>query len=275
MALSLAAAVPAFSPAAAPVASAPRAISPVMETKADLVPLAEKLNPLVGFWDPLNLSGADLWGKGNEATIGWIRHAEIKHGRVAMFAFVGYCVTANGVHWPWALNAEGTTFADISAAGYPNEQWDALPTAAKLQILGAIGFLEFIGEGGFNSLEASGAKHYMKGGKPGYYPSIKKSSVPHPVPFDLFDPFGLSKNASPEKKANGLVAEINNGRLAMIGIMGFMCQAKGLVVPSLTGLIPTYAGEPMAPFAAGDSSLLFVTDMLGWFKGGSFPHTEF
>ena len=31
------------------------------------------------------------------------------------------------------------------------------------------------------------------------------------VPFDLFDPFGLSKNASPEKKAKGLLAEINNG----------------------------------------------------------------
>jgi len=31
------------------------------------------------------------------------------------------------------------------------------------------------------------------------------------VPFDLFDPFGLSKNASPEKKAKGLITEINNG----------------------------------------------------------------
>ena len=58
----------------------------------------------------------------------------------------------------------------------------------------------------------------MRGGKPGYFPSF--SQLPHPVPFDLFDPFGFSKNASPEKKAKGLRAEINNGRLAMLGRSG-------------------------------------------------------
>ena len=41
-------------------------------------------------------------------------------------------------------------------------------------------------------------------------PSLKKV-VPHPVPFDLFDPFGLSAKATPEKKERGLLAEINNG----------------------------------------------------------------
>ncbi len=234
----------------------------------------------------------DMWGKGEEFTVGWIRHAEIKHGRVAMMAFTGYCAQARrahpspapspahrrtargdvtrvaacaqalGVHFPWALTTSGTTFADISAAGYPNEQWDALPTAAKLQIFAAIGFLEVIGE--------TGQPHYTKGGQPGYYPSIKKSGrVPHPVPFDLFDPFGLSRNASPEKKAKGLLAEINNGRLAMIGIMGFMCAAKGAIVPALP-FIPPYAGEPMAPFADGDAGLPLVKDMLHAFDGGNF-----
>ena len=66
----------------------------------------------------------------------------------------------------------------------------------------------------------------MMGGKPGVYPSIKDAGVPHPVPFDLYDPFGLSKNRSPEKKAKGLIAEINNGRLAMLGIMGFLAESK-------------------------------------------------
>ena len=31
-------------------------------------------------------------------------------------------------------------------AGFPNEQWDALPTLSKLQILGAISLLEVFGE---------------------------------------------------------------------------------------------------------------------------------
>lgn len=242
-----------------------------METRADLATLANQLNPSVGFYDPLNLSGADFWGKGEEATIGWLRHAEIKHGRIAMFAFVGYCIQASGIHWPWALNAEGVSFADISAAGSPPEQWDALPTNAKLQIFGAIWLLEFFGEGGGDSLTNAGAKHYMNGGKPGYFPPLKSANIPHPIPFNFFDPFGLSANASPEKKATGLNAEINNGRLAMLGIFGIMCKAKGLgYVPGMDAIQP-YAGEPMAPFSAVDSGLPMVTDMLGAFAGGQFP----
>ena len=34
----------------------------------------------------------------------------------------------------------------------------------------------------------------------------------------------MSKNASPEKKERGLVIEINNGRLAMFGIIGLIAQ---------------------------------------------------
>jgi len=261
--LSLASAATAFAPVtpmAAP--SVARAATPVMETKADLEALAVKLNPVVGFWDPMNLVDYDQFSVGQEASIGFLRQAEIKHGRVAMAAFVGYIVQSNGIHFPWALTTSGISYADISAAGSPPEQWDALPTAAKVQILCVIGFLEICSESKY-ILEQNGNKHYMSGGKPGAFPSLK-GIMPHPVPLDLFDPFGFSKNASPEKKAKGLLAEINNGRLAQLGIMAFLAEQKVPgSVPALTGLgLKPYAGEPMAPFSASDVSLPFVKDML-------------
>ena len=209
----------------------------------------------------MNLVDYDQFSVGQEGSIGFLRQAEIKHGRVAMAAFVGYIVQANGIHFPWKLTGD-VSYADISAAGGPPDQWDALPTAAKVQILSFIGFLELMSESTY-VLEQSGNKHYMSGGKPGAFPSLK-TVMPHPVPFDLFDPFGFSKNASPEKKERGLLTEINNGRLAMIGIMGFLAESKVPgSVPALGALgIKPYAGEIMAPFAAGDANLPFVSDML-------------
>ena len=207
----------------------------------------------------------EFWGQSNAATIGFLRQAEIKHGRVAMAGFVGYCLQSNGIVFPWALtggplSTEGSTmFSDIAAAGAPPDQWDALPTAAKLQFLGFIGLLEAVGE--------TAQPHYTKGGKPGFYPSLKSASnVPHPVPFDLYDPFGLFKMTDAQKERR-LLMEVNNGRLAMIGIFSFLCAAKGLEVPPLADIIPPYSGDPMGPFSESDASLPFVADMLAGTKG--------
>jgi len=228
--------------------------------KAGMVKLAQALNPVVGFWDPLNIVDEEVMPE----TIGWFRHAEIKHGRVAMAGFVGYCIQANGICFPWNLQGLGDTpaisFSDISAAGGPADQWDALPSSAKLQILGTIGFLEMWGEASF-VLESEGQKHYVRGGKPGFYPSFKM--IPHPVPLNLFDPFGFTKKLTPEQKEKKLLAEVNNGRLAMIGMFGLVSASKGLIVPGLDGLgLKPYAGEIMAPFSSTDSALPFVADML-------------
>merc|ERR1719407_309077 len=236
----------------------------------DMKALAMKLNPVVGFWDPLGIVGEDTAPE----TIGWFRHAEIKHGRVAMAGFVGYCVHANGITFPWNIQApldygpgwpftktlDAISFSDISAAGSPGDMWDALPTAAKVQIGCVIGFLEMHGESSV-ALEADGQKHYVRGGKPGYYPSFK-GRYPHPVPLDLWDPFGFTKNLSPERKEKALIAEVNNGRLAMIGLFGLLSASKGLIVPGLDSLgLTPYAGEYMAAFTANDGALPFVADM--------------
>ena len=67
----------------------------------------------------------------------------------------------------------------------------------------------------------------MKGGKPGAFPSFEpiRKEIGHPN-LDLFDPFGLSKNKTPEQKERGLLIELNNGRLAQIGIMAFVSEAR-------------------------------------------------
>ena len=87
----------------------------------------------------MNLAEYDQFSVGQEGSIGFLRQAEIKHGRVAMAAFVGYIVQSNNIFFPWPLTGSGISHADISAAGSPPEQWDALPTAAKLQIILFVG----------------------------------------------------------------------------------------------------------------------------------------
>ena len=213
----------------------------VSETKADLEAMAVKLNPIVGFYDPMGLADASFWGESNEATIGFLRHAEIKHSRVAMAAFVGYCLSANGIQFP--IHIPG------SYSGSPAQIWDQMPELGKWQIVLFVGFLEFFSESG-----ASGA-HYMRGGQPGKFPSFKEAEgtamgIPHPVPLDLFDPFGFSKGKSAEAKERGLLVEVNNGRLAMLGIMAFLSASKVPgSVPALSFIQP-YDGDYMAPFQA-------------------------
>jgi hypothetical protein len=234
------------------------------ETLADLEVLSKGLNPLVGFWDPLNLGEGEFWGQSNEATIGFLRHAEIKHGRVAMAGFVGYCVHANGIHFPWKVPGDELCAPGVS----PPELWQNIPSEAKWQILLTIGLFEFYSESAM-AKSPMGGGHYMRGGKPGFFPpfnlpkGVKGQSgigvledmegyplLPHPTPLNLYDPFGFNKNKSDEWKAQKLKTEINNGRLAMIGLMSLL--SEGAVpgsVPALKGLIPA-SGEinVMSPF---------------------------
>ena len=224
--------------------SVSKAASPQMGFgKTDLEALAKAQNPVIGFWDPIGLADKDFWGQGSEATIGFLRHAEIKHGRIAMAGFVGFMVHNAGITFPFA-GPQSVVPAGLSAP----EVWDAIPFGAKLQIVAAIGCFEHISEDK-NFLAADGMTHYMRGGKPGYFPTFKANV--HPAPLNLFDPFGFTKKLSEEQKATKLNAEVNNGRLAMIGLMGFLAESKVPgSVPALSGIVKSYDGNVMAPFDA-------------------------
>merc|ERR1740129_2744874 len=112
-----------------PQASAGRvARSPVMETTADVENLAKQLNPVVGYWDPLTLLEASSGIRARRRPSASCATRKSNTVAVAMAAFVGYIVQANGIHFPWKTTLSGITYDDIAAAGGPADQWDALPT---------------------------------------------------------------------------------------------------------------------------------------------------
>jgi len=94
------------------------------------------------------------------------------------------------------MTTSGDSFPSTDLS--PEAQWDAIPEAAKWQILIVISFLELWGE---QSGADSGQDHYMRGGKPGRFPSFDlfRNTV-HPVPFNLYDPFGFGKGMSEATK---------------------------------------------------------------------------
>jgi hypothetical protein len=106
-------------------------------------------------WDPLGLSEL-----GSEETISWFRHAEAKHGRVAMAAFVGWWAVGSGLRFPGEL-AHGLEFSSIPSKGL--EAWDAIPGWGKAQMLLFAGLIEFHDE----LFYSTRGTHYMRGGTPG------------------------------------------------------------------------------------------------------------
>merc|ERR1719343_763042 len=139
-----------------------------------------------------------------------LRAAELKHGRVAMLAFTGYVVQSQGYHFPGMLS-DDVSFESLSKMK-PFEAWDSVPDAGKAQIL----FLCFVAE---LASESQGT-HYMKGGA---------------LPEVVFPKFDFS-NVDPEVMLVKRNRELNNGRLAMIGIMGF------IAANNIPGSVPALAG---------------------------------
>mmetsp|Transcript_31178 Transcript_31178/g.35778 ORF Transcript_31178/g.35778 Transcript_31178/m.35778 type:complete len:340 (-) Transcript_31178:178-1197(-) len=203
--------------AAAPVATTGGtqfAFPGVVEDKSKSNPLLDQLpgntRPIKAF-DPLQLASC-----GSDETLNWFRAAELKHSRVAMLAVTGYLVQAAGYHWPGMIS-DDLSFAQLSGLK-PFDAWDQTPDNIKSWIL----FFAFCTELATESdAGRRGGQHYMKGGK-----------SPEVV-FPKFDFSNVDADTMVVKRSR----ELNNGRLAMIGIISFIA-ANNIPgsVPALSGL---------------------------------------
>lgn len=199
--------------------------SPLDGLEGDQVPL--------GKWDPLNLADTTKYGP----TLEWYRAAELKHSRVAMAAFVGFLIDASPFTFPGDI-APGVSFKSCVGAT-PLDTWDNIPMYGKYQIIAWVGLMEICGE--------MQKPHYLTpGGKLGevnFDPVAQKLS--------LWDPISTMKNWDDAKRKRGRLVELQNGRAAMFGVMGFLWAYKGDgYVPALNFLPDYTGGMPTEPFAA-------------------------
>lgn len=149
----------------------------------------------------------------------WFQNAEIKHGRIAMVATIGFMVQKFGVHFPlylgptgsnafhpasdeaWLLSSTtGVTFSDIATAA-PLDAIKMVPMAGWLQIFFVAGWFECIAY-------------------------ERQWNRENPIPGDYgYDPLGFTKREggfeSEELKSLRL-KEIKNGRVAMMTIAAWV-----------------------------------------------------
>jgi len=149
--------------------------------------------PLLPYWDPLGLSVTRP-----EKFARW-RAVEIKHGRIAMMATVGY-IAQECLRWPGYLSKS----ADVKFADIPNgiAGFKAIPAAGLAQILLFIGVMEVA------------TWRFYEGPWPG---SVPEGKLPGDVAGELW-----VRYSDPEEKKTKLNIEINNGRAAMLGITGML-----------------------------------------------------
>ncbi|CAL1140645.1 unnamed protein product [Cladocopium goreaui] len=164
----------------------------------------------VGFWDPVGFTS-----DGDVAVFKRRRSVELKHGRISMMATMGYITPEVTGKLPGFLSpSAGLKFADI-----PNglAAISKVPVAGWAQIAAYFGFVEF--SGGFDD---------YKSGTPGDYG------------------FKVLTSSDPEEETKKLSAELANGRLAMMAIIGMFFQ-DGLT-GSAWGDWANYTASPLRAF---------------------------
>merc|ERR1712151_307632 len=160
--------------------------------------------PPLGFYDPLG-----LLDDADQERFDRLRFVEIKHGRISMLAFLGNIITRAGVHFGGNIDSAGDSFDSfpngIAAVLGP----DAIPQAGFWQIVAFCGLLEL---GVMKDIEGTGNE---------FVGDFRNGSID----------FGWDKFDAETQLAKRAI-ELNNGRAAMLGILGLMIHEK------LGGTIP-------------------------------------
>ncbi|KAL7430835.1 hypothetical protein ACHAXM_002377 [Skeletonema potamos] len=156
--------------------------------------------PPLGFYDPFGmLDNAD------QERFDRLRYVEIKHGRIAQLAFLGQITTRAGYHLPGPIDSAGDLFSSypngFAAIGGP----DSIPGAGTGQILFFIGALELFV-----------MKDSANGAAPGEFVGDFRNG---------YIDFGWDK-FDEETKLKKRAVELNNGRAAMMGILGLMVHEQ-------------------------------------------------
>jgi hypothetical protein len=156
--------------------------------------------PPLGFWDPLGISTNVPEGR-----LLFYREVELKHGRICMLAALGFLV--------------GEQFhplfgGDIDVPSYIAFQQTPLQTF-WVAVSAAIAIPEVLYSIPTFNTPADGDK---------YIDGLTFTMKDDRIPGDIgFDPLGL-KPSNPEELAELQNKELNNGRLAMMGIAGMVAQ---------------------------------------------------
>jgi len=157
----------------------------------------------------------EFWGDSNAATIGFLREAEIKHGRVSMLACIGYIVPEY-FKWPGYLSpSTGLKFADVPHG------------LAAITKVPAVGWQQIVFFGLAMELFAMNQNAKDPPGKLSSRLVFGLTDISTSLNTYTWGPFGIPNAPSiedPEKRKRSLNAEIANGRLAMFAIMAMMFQ---------------------------------------------------
>mmetsp|Transcript_6074 Transcript_6074/g.12378 ORF Transcript_6074/g.12378 Transcript_6074/m.12378 type:complete len:204 (-) Transcript_6074:142-753(-) len=152
----------------------------------------------LGFYDPLGFVE-----DGDQAKFDRLRYVELKHGRICMLAFLGQITTRNGVHLPGDIDYSGNAFDSFPNGWAAISGPDAIPSAGLAQIVAFVAALEL---GVMKDIEGTGNE---------FVGDFRNGSLD--FGWDTFDE---------ETKLSKRAIELNNGRAAMMGILGLMVHEQ-------------------------------------------------